>query len=486
MSHSLRIRFAEKWIRWTLFATFAVGCWAAIEPSPAAAQAPRFTAKELLADSVAEVGPKHAQVDDGITKFTLNDFNGALQHFKNAKAMAKEIPPPEVLMAKLSILGRNVQLGRAWLERAVAAAPGDPEPYVVLGDLAITEGRVTDADVLFAEGLKLSEKFAENPKRKQNFQRRALQGLAVVSQRREQWDRAKTMIDRWVQLDPESAAAYNALGQVLFYLNKGSEAYKAFQKADELNKATADRKNPPSPMAELSMAALYQRRDKDDKKTTDSINLAVRNHPKDFGVRLRAAQIAMASNLLDVALAQAEEAVKLNENDLTAKLVRGYVARLRNDFTTAEHYFELAHLQSPGNFDASNNLALLLAEQTDEAKQNRALEFAVMNIQRFPINGQSQQRFDAMSTYGWVQYQRGSLQEAGVALQQVANANVLTPDSRYYIAKVMLNDPKRSEDAARVLEVAVESDQPFVNRKAATELLATLKGKTGSGSPPGK
>jgi tetratricopeptide (TPR) repeat protein len=489
MSRSFRLTLRGRFFRPTAMAV-VLSVATAFLPSSAAAQAPKFTAKELLSDAISEVGPKHAPVDDGITRFTLNDFNGALQFFKNAKAAAKDIPPPELLMAKLCFLGvnpqmgRNPQLGRAWLERAVAAAPSDPETYVLLGDLAIGEGRVTDADVLYAEALKLAEKFTENQKRMQTAQRRALQGLAVVAQRREQWDRAKTMVDQWVKLDPQSPAAHSAMGTVLFYLNKAADGYKSFQEADRLQKLTAERGNPPSPMAELNMAALYQRRDKDDKKTTDLINLAAKNHPKDFGVRVKATQVAMAANLLDIALVQAEEAVKLNENDLNAKLLRGYVARLRNDFKTAEHYFELAHLQSPGNFDASNNLALLLAEQTDKAKQDRALEFAVMNIQRFPINGQTQQRFDAMSTFGWVQYQRGVMADAQQALQQVVNANVLTPDSKYYVAKVLLTNPKGTEDAARILETAVESDQPFVNRKAATELLGSLKGKTGSGSAP--
>lgn len=477
-------------VRRACIAAVALAVLASTFTATASAQAPRFTAKELLADSVSDVGPKHAQVDDAITKFSLGDLNGALQHLKNAKIQAPEIPPPELLMAKLCFvganpqLGRNVQLGRAWLERSVAASPGDPEPYSILGEVALNEGRVTDAGVLFAEAQRLADKFTENAKRQQNFQRKALQGLAAVAQRRENWDKAKTMIDGWVKLDPENAAAHAALAQVLFYLNKPSDAYKSYQEADRLAKIAADRNSPPSPMAELNMAALYQRRDNDDKRTGDLINLAVKNHPKDFGVRLKAAQIAMAANLLDIALEQSEAAVKMNENDLTAKLLRGYVARLRNDFTTAEHYFELAHLQSPGNFDASNNLALLLAEQTDKAKQDRALEFAVMNIQRFPINGQSPARFDAMSTFGWVQYQRGVTADAQQALQQVINANVLTPDSRYYIAKVLLNDPKRTDDAMKVLQVAVDSDQPFVNRTAATELLATLKAKSGSGSAP--
>ncbi|MEX2187628.1 MAG: tetratricopeptide repeat protein [Pirellulales bacterium] len=489
---SIRSVLAPRRLRAACVAAVSAVLLASAFAAPVAAQAPQFTAKDLLADSISDIKPNHAQVDDAIIKFSLDDLNGALQHLKNAKQLAPEIPPPELLMAKLCFIGanqrmgRDVQRGRAWLERSVAADPGDPEPYSILGEVALSEGRVTDAGVLFAEAQKLADKFADNPKRKQNFQRKSLQGLAVVAQRREKWDLAKAMIDEWIKLDPENAAAHAALAQALFYLNKPSDAYKSFQEADRLQQIVADRNSPPSPMAELNMAALYQRRDKDDKRTGDLIELAVKNHPKDFGVRLKAAQIAMAANLLDIALTQSEAAVKMDENDLTAKLVRGYVARLRDDFPTAEHYFELAHLQSPGNFDASNNLALLLAERPEDAKKNRAYEFAVMNIQRFPINGQSPARFDAMSTFGWVQFKRKVMADAQQALQQVVNSNAVTPDSRYYIASLLEADPKRTDDAIKVLEAAVESELPFVNRTAATRLLAKLKAASGGGSPPRK
>lgn len=185
-----------------------------IAPSAVAQQPPKFTAKDLIGDAVTEVGPKHAQVDDAITKFQLGDVNGALQHLKNAKVQAKELPPPELLLAKLFLIGRNAAGGRAWIEKAVAVDPNDPECYAILGDIALAEGRTTDADLLYGQALALADKFADNPKRKQAQQRKALQGLTAVATRREKWDRAKTMIDQWIKLDPESALAQSALAQV--------------------------------------------------------------------------------------------------------------------------------------------------------------------------------------------------------------------------------------------------------------------------------
>ena len=67
-------------------------------------------------------------------------------------------------------------------------------------------------------------------------------------------------------------------------------------------------------------------------------------------------------------------------------ILRGVVALFEEDYPKAEEYFQLAHLQSPGNFAASNNLALALCEEVDPvtgkpdaAKLRRHLEFAKQN-----------------------------------------------------------------------------------------------------------
>ncbi len=57
-----------------------------------------------------------------------------------------------------------------------------------------------------------------------------------------------------------------------------------------------------------------------------------------------------------------------------------------------------------------------------------------------------------------------------------AGSNVqLAPDSQYYIAQVFIDDPANSDKAIALLNAAVASEQPFVNRKAAEDLLAKNK-----------
>ncbi len=64
--------------------------------------------------------------------------------------------------------------------------------------------------------------------------------------------------------------------------------------------------------------------------------------------------------------------MQLEPKLLDAKILRGMVAIFQKDYATAERYFELAHLQSPRTFLASNDLALALIEQNDQAKKLRA------------------------------------------------------------------------------------------------------------------
>ena len=65
----------------------------------------------------------------------------------------------------------------------------------------------------------------------------------------------------------------------------------------------------------------------------------------------------------------------------------------------AEDYFVEAHGIAPGNSEVINQLALLLIEQSDQAKRDRALQFASISAQ---LNSQNA---DAQITAAWVLYQ---------------------------------------------------------------------------------
>ncbi len=105
--------------------------------------------------------------------------------------------------------------------------------------------------------------------------------------------------------------------------------------------------------------------------------------------------------------------MQLDAKSLRAKLLSGLIALFQKDYKAAELYFESAVLQSPKDSGASNNLALALIEQKDEAKRDRALQYAEANVQQYP------KWAEGYSTYGWVLYKLGRLDEAEKALQPV-------------------------------------------------------------------
>jgi len=150
--------------------------------------------------------------------------------------------------------------------------------------------------------------------------------------------------------------------------------------------------------------------------------------------------------------------------------MRGIVALFQKDYKAAEMYFEGAHLQSPGNFAASNNLAIALAEQSDPAKQRRALEYAAANVRQ---NSNNQNSREAVSTYGWALYKLGRLDEADQVLQRLARTGLFGPDTAYYIARVAA-DKGRTEEAKRLLTAALKSKRPFSKEDEAKALLEQL------------
>lgn len=432
--------------------------------------------KVLIGDAVSNVGSQYDHVKNAITRFRNNDIKNAEAYLGRAKKKFPKLPPEKVMMAKLFFAAKNAAAGRAMLEQAVVFNPSDPEAYLIFAQVALQERRTTSAAVLYATAQQRVEKYTENARRKRKLQIRCLQGLSAVEQTRglvagdkgaANWAAAKKHLDQWIVLDPDTAVARQHLGQVLFKMKQYREAYTALKKANQLDKETAE--------SEVIMGQLYER-DGNRTQATKFMNAAAKSRPKDLKTRLAIANWAISTNQLEVALTHSEAAIKLDPKSLQTKLIRGMVARLRGDSATAERYFEAAHLQAPGNFSTSNNLALVLCEQKDKTKQSRAVQFAVMNVQRFPTNGNSRVRFEAASTLGWVYYQLGRPNDAAAALQAVLRAGSLGPDSSYYVARI-LHDQHKNEQAIKFLERVIKTEAPFVHRKKAQQLLNTLQNK---------
>ncbi len=398
------------------------------------------------------------EVTRAIERFQQQDFNGALELLKKASAEHADLPPAQIVMAQLFSQANQGNAVRVSLEQAVNESPDDPEAYVIMGDIAMAQGRVTEASLLYEQAEALLAKFTASARRKSILDARNLSGLAAVAEARGKWDVAEGHLKAWQALEPENAVCLQRLARARFQQKSPSDALKLLREAAELDE------NVLTPEAQLGR---FYHEFGDQKNARIWMENAIKIAPNNLRTRLVAAQWYLETNQLEEASREAEAAAKLDPKSLEAMLFRGVVALFLKDYETAENYFQRAHLQSPGNFAASNNLALALIEQDDEQKRRRALEYATANARQNP------RATEALSTYGWVQYKLGNIEEADRVLQAAAGTGTLSPDTAYYLA-VVGAQRGRKDQAIQLLTAALNTTQPFSQRQEAQVLLQQL------------
>jgi tetratricopeptide (TPR) repeat protein len=422
----------------------------------------QITTQILIGDSVSpdSIG-RYTEVDEAIKRFMNRDVLAARQFLEAAKKKDANLPPVDLLLAKMYFLSGNSQAGRVSLEKTAMENPEDPEAYLILADQAMQQGRTIEADALYERGLAITAKFSGNAKRKRNFEIRARSGRAGVAQRRKNWDAAVADLRALLKVDPENAAGHYRLGQCLFMQKQfrdGLAEFEAAKKAD---------KNLPEPYV---AAALMSDQLKMAAETQQAFERAMAANKTDPNTLTAYSQWLIKTGSLEKAEAMLADARKANPDNLNLLILSGVAARMTKKMKPAEDYFVAALGIAPANADVINQLALLLIEQPDQSKRERALQFASMSAQ---LNSQSA---DAQITLAWVLYQLGRPAEAETALRNGLQLGNLSPDSSYLVAK-MLVEQNKADVAKQILKASLDNESPgiFIFRKDAEALLGTLK-----------
>jgi tetratricopeptide (TPR) repeat protein len=424
----------------------------------------QLTTKVLIDDSVSEIGNRYGDVDEAIKRFMNRDVLAARQFLEAAKKKDAALPPVDLLLAKMYFLTGNAAAGRVSLEKTALDNPDDPEAYLILADQAMQQGRTIDADALYEKGLSMAGKFSGNAKRKRNFEIRARSGRAAVAQRRKNWDTAIADLQALLKVDPDNAAAHYRLGQSLFMKQQFQDGFNEFTSAKKADK------NLPEPY--VAAASMYDQLKVAD-KAQQAFDRALAANKTDANTITAYAQWLIKQNTpesLTKAEAMLAEARKANPGNLNLLILSGVAARMQKKMKPSEDYFVEAHGISPGNGDVMNQLALLLIEQSDQAKRDRALQFASISAQ---LNNQNA---DAQITLAWVLYQLARTGDAETALRNGLQLGNLSPDSSYLVAKVLV-EQNRADTAKQILQSAIDADNPgiFIFKKDAEALLKTLK-----------
>jgi len=366
-------------------------------------------------------------------------------------------------------------------ESAVKDDPTDPGAYVWLARIDLDNRHITEAGLLLDKANALLANFTKSEKRKNDLTAAVADGLALVAEYREDWPTAQKYLEIWLKQDPKNTKALTRMARVIFQQKTPQSSQQALEKLREAQKL--DPKNVLT--AEARLAMFFQQADDLD-NAKKYMAAALTANPKDLPTLLYAAQFSLENGQYDDAKERATAALgiqpdpKLSEAKLqefrdqmlSAKILRGLVARVQKDWKAAATYFEDAHLQAPGNFLASNNLALVLIEQDDKSKskQQMALGYAQNNAQQYT---NTQNAPEAASTYGRVMYKLGKLDEAAKALRQAVSASN-DPDTYYFYA-VVANELGNKEEARKYLKASLKSKATiFVMKQEASTLLEKI------------
>ncbi len=431
------------------------------------------SAQPPVAEPLKQAGPSESpqipEIEDAFQRLRNHDVDGAKSVLDAAVKTHPELPPSRVIMALWYAQMNQGAMARMQLELAVREVPGDPEAYRQLGELALQGRRWTEADLCFQKAYDLAGKLKGDAQRRSAMFVQALFGEMVVAEARDDWPTAQKYIEEIVAQDPKNAAALQQYGRALFKQKKVSEALEKLKAAQAVNEKLLT--------PEAVLADLYQQ-EGDTTNARKYMKAAIEAAPNDLNTRLAAAQWALRTFQFADAEKQAAAAMKLDPASQEAQMVSGLVSLYQKDYAGAAASFQKVVDQSPSNFLAINNLALALAHQ-GEADKKRALEYAQMNAQR------ASNQPEAFATVGWVLYQLGRAADAEAAFRKALELGQGQPsaDLAYYIAKIS-TDRKRYDEARKWLELALRSQQPFIEQPAAEQLAKDLdKLAPSAGSP---
>jgi Tfp pilus assembly protein PilF len=429
---------------------------AVLSMSPAAAEP--ILGEESISVPSGNAAQK-SEATDALALFKARDFEGSLRLWKEAAKKNVDMPPAQVIMAQLFLQANMFKESQEALNQAIVDAPGDPEPYMIMAGIAMRDRDLAKAESLFQKASGLLSAFDKSAKRKESLQVLFYGGMAAVAEARKDWAGAQKSLDALTKLDPKNIAARQRLAYCAFQQKNAEGALEILR---ETTKA-----DPAASIPEIVLAQFYQRVG-DLENVKKWMDAALKAAPKNLKTRLAAGYCALEMGRMDEAQKHAIAAMQIDQKSFEAKMLRGLITVCQRDYVAAELFFGSALQQSPDDFVASNNLALALIEQNDPAKTRRALEYAEVNARKYPKSA------SAASTYGWVLYRTGRLDEAEKALRTAAAAGPMSIDTAYYTARVLV-DRDRKADARQLLENALKGTGLSMCRQEAEDLLEQLK-----------
>jgi Tfp pilus assembly protein PilF len=416
---------------------------------------------------------KNPLIEDAGKRLVEGKVDEAYDLLKQAVAKKADLPPARLmmfrLMARPEISRQYQQRLRAVLELAVQENPNHPLVYLDNAQIALQEGRVTDAILSSEKALALGTTGGNwTPEQKKDIEVVGRQYLAQAFEARGKWEDARSQLDALIKKDPTNPQYHFHLARAMFFLDKPKDA------EEELKVMAKNDKNANLGSPEVAMAKLWSQKGENPNART-WFEKAIKAEPNNVHVQVAYADWLCQQNEWPEAKLHIDAAAKIKADDIEVQKFQGLIARAQKDNPKAEQVLKQILITLPDDFFTRDNLALALVDQTSdpkvvEQKQKQAKEHAELNAkanQKSPV---------AFATLGYVYYQLKQLDGALQCLQQALNLSngQMSPDTGYFLALCWKD--ARPEDAKKILrEILLPNRGMFVYSREARDLLAQLE-----------
>lgn len=349
---------------------------------------------------------------------------------------------PEILLAELLSLAGFGGDGRGVLEEFSSKEPQRIDLLLAFCELSVREKRWFDGWVLANSGDSATVPEHWSPTFRKQVEDRLKTLKAVCCEGRKDWKGAQQIYTALFEADKTATDAIAGLGRASFYLGDAEASLRHFEQLRKWKPET----EPPH----LLLAQLYDMTGKSaEAESSYREALKASQGSEAIMVRLAFARRLIQTNQPKPASELLTDEIKESpENEMERKFLQALVARMEGRAEDAHKVLSPLHQQNPATFVISNQLALVLCQNSDESLRARALQIAEGNVRNLQRSG------EAWATLGWVQFQLGDLTTAEKSLSNTAQLGPLTRDSVYYLWQ--LKKAQGDTQAAELLQKAFE------------------------------
>jgi tetratricopeptide (TPR) repeat protein len=407
---------------------------------------------------LTELGKKEPAIAAAIESFKTGNVEKLKKDLEDAKKANPNLPMPDLMVARMLMANGQWPDALAALENYIAANPSDAECFKNFAEIAMVGGRWTDAWLHLEKSYSLVDGMKFQDARKNNFLTELVKLRGEVAERRRDVPMATKLFETLSKLQPEKGDAFWALGRMKVSAGEVDAGAALLKKAKLLDKSL--------PQPDLAIAsALVSSGSRDKAEAWYKSGLA------DKATSTSANWVEYTQFLIDEgreadAKVFLEKAPPEYQGLREFKLLKAIVARYMGDQETAEQILSELHRANPNDFDAADNLALVLVESNDEGKRARAQQISESNLRQAP----NQERLAA--TAAWVKYKTGSADVADKILGQVVSGGRISPQTAYYAAMI-LKSLGRADESVQFMKSAVAAPGTFPQKKAAKAAMPT-------------